>query len=66
MKIIFRVLLSFCLLLLGYECMVQAFHLLNQPSDRAVYKGIAILALLCIVLPVILWQLWKGRHVNFR
>jgi hypothetical protein len=46
--------------------MVKAFHLLNEPSDRAVYVGMAILALLCILLPAVLWQLWRKRRVNFR
>ena len=66
MKTIFRVLLSLFSLIVGYECMVEAFHMLNEPSDRAVYTGMAVLALLCILLPLVLWQLWRKRHVNFR
>ena len=46
--------------------MVEAFHMLNEPSDRAVYMGMAILVLLCILLPTILWQLWRKKRVNFR
>jgi hypothetical protein len=46
--------------------MVEAFHMLNEPSDRAVYTGMAVLALLCILLPLVLWQLWRKRYVNFR
>ena len=66
MKTIVRILLSLFILILGYECMVAAFHLLNEPSDRAVYKGMAILALLCTFLPLLLWQLWRKNRVNFR
>lgn len=66
MKTIFRVLLSLFLLVFGFEGMVEAFHLLNEPSDRAVYTGLAILALLGTFLPAALWQLWRNRHVHFR
>lgn len=66
MKTIFRVLLSLFLLVFGFEGMVKAFHLLNEPSDQALYMGMAILALLGILLPAALWQLWRNRHVNFR
>ena len=66
MKTIVQLLLSLCLLAVGYECMVEAFHLLNEPSDRAVYTGMAILALLAVFLPVALWYLWRRKHVSFR
>jgi hypothetical protein len=65
-KTIVKILLSLFSLIIGYECMVEAFHMLNEPSDRAVYMGMAILALLCILLPMVLWQLWRKRRVNFR
>lgn len=66
MKTIIQILVSIFVLIIGYECMVEAFHMLNEPSDRAVYMGMAILALLCILLPTVLWQLWRKRRVNFR
>ncbi len=66
MKTIVKILLSLFSLIIGYECMVEAFHMLNEPSDRAVYMGMAILVLLCILLPTVLWQLWRKRRVNFR
>jgi hypothetical protein len=65
-KTIVKILLSLFSLIIGYECMVEAFHMLNEPSDRAVYMGMAILVLLCILLPTVLWQLWRKRRVNFR
>jgi hypothetical protein len=39
--------------------MVEAFHLLNEPSDRAVFTGMAILVLLVVFSPVVLWRLWR-------
>jgi type VI protein secretion system component VasK len=65
-KTTLRVALSLLILIVGYECMVEAFHMLNQPSDRAVYVGMAILGLLCVLVPMALWQIWRRRRVNFR
>jgi divalent metal cation (Fe/Co/Zn/Cd) transporter len=65
-KTTFQVVLSLFILIVGYECMVEAFHMLNQPSDRAVYMGMAILGLLCVLVPMVLWQVWRKRRVNFR
>jgi hypothetical protein len=58
-KTIFQILLSSFVLILGYELMVEAFHLLNEASDRAVFTGMAILVLLCVFSPVVLWRLWR-------
>jgi hypothetical protein len=58
---ILKILLTLLVAFLGYEIMVQAFHLLNLPSDRAVFQGMAILALLVIFSPVIFWRLWRNR-----
>jgi hypothetical protein len=65
-KTTFRVVLSLFILMVGYECMVEAFHMLNEPSDRAVYQGMALLGLLCVLVPLALWQVWRRRRVNFR
>lgn len=54
-----KILATIVLLLLGFECMVYAFHLLNLPSDRAVYKGMAYLAGLFLFLPFLLWRFWR-------
>jgi hypothetical protein len=50
----------------GFECMVEAFHLLNEPSDRAVYEGLAVLAMLILLIPVALYRLWRSRYDNVR
>ncbi len=40
--------------------MVGAFHLLNLPSDRAVYEGTAMLILLVVLLPFLIVRLWRS------
>ncbi|WP_236657154.1 hypothetical protein [Acidisarcina polymorpha] len=60
MKLTFRILASMLLLTVGYEGMVGAFHLLNLPSDRAVYEGTAVLILLVVLLPLMLVRLWRS------
>lgn len=57
--ILLKSLLTIFLLVLGYEGMVFAFHLLNRPSDLAVYEGMACLAMLGIFLPFALWRFWR-------
>ncbi len=64
MKTIVRILITLFLTALAYECMVLAFHLLNEPSDRSLYTGFAILALLALFLPFLLWRLWRKRNDN--
>jgi hypothetical protein len=54
-----KILATIFVLLLGYECMVYAFHLLNRPSDAAVYEGTACLAGLFLVLPLTIWRFWR-------
>lgn len=59
MKTTFRILASLFLLTIGYESMIGAFHLLNLPSDRAVYEGTAVLILLVVFLPLLMIRLWR-------
>jgi hypothetical protein len=59
-KTTFRILASIFLLTIGYESMVEAFHLMNLPSDRAVYEGTAMLILLVVVIPLLLFRLWRS------
>ncbi len=54
-----KLLLTLFLLFLGYELMVYALHLLDQPSDRAVYEGTAGLVALLFSLPSLLFLLWR-------
>jgi len=59
-KTTIRILASIFLLTIGYESMVGAFHLMNLPSDRAVFEGTAVLILLVVVLPLLLYRLWRS------
>jgi hypothetical protein len=59
-KTAFRILASLFLVTIGYESMVGAFHLLNLPSDRAVYEGTAMLILLVVLLPFLIVRLWRS------
>ncbi len=59
MKRLLKLLLTLFLLFLGYELMVYALHLLDQPSDRAVYEGTAALVVLLFSLPSLLFLLWR-------
>ena len=60
MKLPLKLLLTVFTLLLGYEGMGRALHLLNQPSDRAVYEGMAFLLLLGFAIPYALWRFWRS------
>ena len=60
MKTTFRILASLFLLTIGYEILVESFHLLNLPSDRAVYEGTAVLILLVVLLPLLMVRLWRS------
>lgn len=59
MNLLLKLLITTSLLLLGFEWMVYAFHLLNRPSDRAVIEGTACLTVLFLILPFVLWRLWR-------
>ncbi len=59
MKHLLKLLLTLLFLFIGYELMVYALHLLDQPSDRAVYEGTAALAALLFSLPSLLFLLWR-------
>jgi len=59
-KTTLRILASLFLLTIGYESMIGAFHLLNLPSDRAVYEGTAMLLLLVVFLPLLLFRVWRS------
>jgi hypothetical protein len=50
---------SLLVLMLLYEGMVTAFHLLNLPSDRAVYEGVGLLLLTAAVGFVALRWIWR-------
>ncbi len=51
---------SLLVLMLMYEGMVTAFHLLNLPSDRAVYEGAGLLLLTAVAgFVAFRWIWWR-------
>ncbi len=47
---------------MAYGLMVEAFHLMNLPSDRALYGGIAMILGLIVVVPTIIHMVWR-KHL---
>ncbi|HEY6338176.1 MAG TPA: hypothetical protein VIW68_06760 [Candidatus Sulfotelmatobacter sp.] len=45
--------------LIAYGALIQAFHLMNQPSDRGWYGGIALIFGLILLVPVVVRELWR-------
>ena len=45
--------------LLAYIVLIQAFRLMSQPSDRALYTGIAVIFILLISVPAIVQAIWR-------
>jgi hypothetical protein len=60
-QVAIKSLLSILLLMMLFEGMVTAFHLLNLPSNLAVIGGILLLLLLAIAGFLALCGIWKRR-----
>jgi len=58
--------LTFAVLLLMFEGMVTAFHLLNLPSNLAVLEGMGLLLLTAVAGIAVLRFIWKRLYVNVR
>lgn len=61
MRFLLSVVLSVAVLVLMYEGMVTAFHLLNLPSNLAVLGGVCLLLLTAAVGFGALHRIWKRR-----
>jgi hypothetical protein len=48
-------------LLAGYALLLQGFRLMNLPSDRSLYSGLAIVVALLVVIPAAVWTIWRRR-----
>jgi hypothetical protein len=46
-------------LLAAYPPLVWALAMMNQPSDRSLYTGVAIVLGLLAVVPGALWLIWR-------
>ena len=45
--------------LIAYGALIQAFHLMNQPSDRGWYGGIAVIIGLILFVPLVVREIWR-------
>jgi hypothetical protein len=54
-----RVVACLVVAVIAYLALLQAFHLLNQPSDRALYSGLAIIFGLLLLIPIIVREIWR-------
>lgn len=66
MQYLLKSVLTFAVLLLMFEGMVTAFHLLNLPSNLAVLEGMGLLLLTAVAGIAVLRFIWKRLYVNVR
>jgi len=59
MRIHVRMVAMLAVGLVAYGVLILAFHLMNQPSDRGWYGGIAMILGLILLVPVILREIWR-------
>ena len=59
MSSLFRSVLSFAVLLLAFGLLTEAFHLMNQPSDRALIGGCAMILGLVLAVPMVIHLIWS-------
>jgi hypothetical protein len=50
---------SLAVLLLAYGLLIEAFHLMNQPSDRTLLGGIAMILGLILAVPMVVHVIWS-------
>jgi len=54
-----RLVAVLALAVVAYGVLIQAFHLMSQPSDRSLYAGIAVIFGLILFFPVIVQTIWR-------
>ncbi len=59
MRFHLRMVACLALGLIAYVTLLQALHLLNQPSDRALFLGIALIFGLLLLIPIIVREIWR-------
>ena len=45
--------------LVAYAALIQAFHLMNQARDQALYSGISVIFGLILLVPVVVREIWR-------
>jgi len=53
--------LTLLCVLAAYALMLKGFRLMNLPSDRSLYSGLAIVLGLVVALPVAMRAIWRRR-----
>jgi hypothetical protein len=56
-----RCVLTVACLLAGYALMLWGFRLMNLPSDRSLYSGLAVVLALLVGLPAAIRAIWRRR-----
>jgi hypothetical protein len=56
-----RVVLMLAVLLVAYGLLIEAFHLMNLPSDRTFYGGVAMILGLILLVPMVLNLIWRKQ-----
>ncbi len=59
MRIHLRIVAVLAVSLIAYAVLIHAFHLLNQPSDRGWYGGIAVIFALILLFPIAVRAIWR-------
>jgi hypothetical protein len=61
MKTLGRCVLTLGLVLGAYALMLWGFRLMNLPSDRSLYSGLAVVLALAVLVPVAMRAIWRRR-----
>ncbi len=59
MSALLRSVFTLAVLLLAFGLLTEAFHLMNQPSDRMFLGGIAMILGLVLAVPMIVHVIWS-------
>ena len=59
MGALFRSVFTLAVLLLALGLLTEAFHLMNQPSDRSLWGGVAMILGLVLAVPMVIHITWS-------
>jgi hypothetical protein len=62
MSTLFRSVFTLAVLLLAFGLLTEAFHLMNQPSDRAFWGGVAMILGLVLAVPMAIHMTWSKQR----
>jgi hypothetical protein len=66
LRYLIKIVVSLLVLMLLFEGMVTSFHLLNLPSNLAVFEGVCLLLLTAAAGFVVFRSIWKGIYLDVR